>query len=329
MESTELEQISPTEIQKEEKTFYFEVVDGLSQPFKKLPSMYFYDQVGDKLFQKIMSCDEYYLTRSEAEIFSMQSQQIASVIQPGSGHFDVIELGAGDGTKTTYLLNQLQKEGVSFTYMPIDISGSILEELRENLLLQIPGLDMSPMQGEYFDMLQQATKATSHPKLVLFLGSNIGNMPPQEALLFGRQMRQFLKEGDLVLIGFDLVKDPDLVRKAYSDKQGYTRSFNLNLLKRINRELGADFNIDYFEHYCSYDPLTGACKSYLVSQRKQVVAFPDTQFHFEQGECIWMEISQKYSLPQIDQLATQAGFETIERFTDKNSWFADVVWKAV
>jgi L-histidine N-alpha-methyltransferase len=329
MEKNVQEAISPTEAVGENSTFYLDVIEGLTKEFKRLPSKYFYDQQGDGLFQQIMACEEYYLTRCETAILKQQREQICEVIQNGEGSFDIIELGAGDGTKTAYLLDSLVKQGKSFRYIPIDISGNILTELTGNLLAQNPELDIKPLNGEYFQMLDKAVSLSSLHKTVMFLGSNIGNMPSTDAQQFCTRIRQSIRPGDIALIGFDLVKDPYLIRAAYSDQQGITKAFNLNLLRRINSELGADFDLCLFDHYCSYDPLTGACKSYLVSQHEHTVSFPNMQIHFRQGECIWMEISQKYSLSQINQMAINSGFETVSTFTDSKGWFADVVWKAV
>lgn len=329
MEQTVQEALSQTEATGEIDTFYQDVIEGLTTEFKRLPSKYFYDQHGDRLFQQIMVCDQYYLTRCEAEILKYQREQICEAIQNGDGSFEIIELGAGDGTKTVHLLNSLALQGKSFRYLPIDISGNILNELTDNLLAQNPELHIQPLEGEYFQMLDQAVSLSRLHKVVMFLGSNIGNMPPEDALQFCTRIRHSIMPGDMVLIGFDLVKDPYTIRAAYSDEHGITKAFNLNLLKRINTELGADFNLNLFDHYCSYDPLTGACKSYLVSQREHTVCFPSTQIHFSRGECIWMEISQKYSLSQINQMASNSGFEPVSTFTDSKEWFADVVWKAV
>ncbi|MCE7042763.1 L-histidine N(alpha)-methyltransferase [Dyadobacter sp. CY312] len=329
MEQNVQEALSPTQVMGENGAFYLGVIEGLTKEFKTLPSKYFYDKQGDRLFQQIMACEDYYLTRCEAAIIKQQRERICAAIQNGEDSFDIIELGAGDGTKTVYLLDSLARQGKSFRYMPVDISGNILDELTGNLLAENPELDIQPLEGEYFQMLDQAVSLSSLHKVVMFLGSNIGNMPPADALRFCTLIRQSIRPGDMALIGFDLVKDPYLIRAAYSDQQGITKAFNLNLLQRINSELGADFDLDLFDHYCSYDPWTGACKSYLVSQREHTVIFPDADIHFSEGECIWMEISQKYSLSQINQMAVDSGFEAVSTFTDSKGWFADVVWKAV
>jgi uncharacterized SAM-dependent methyltransferase len=161
------------------------------------------------------------------------------------------------------------------------------------------------------------------------LGGNIGNMTVVESNQFCEKLRSYLQPGDQCIIGFDLVKHPALIKRAYDDRDGITREFNLNLLTRINRELGADFRVDQFDHYCSYDPLTGSAKSYLVCLSDMTVNFPGVSISFEKDECIWTEISQKYTKGQIRQMAINNGFIQTAAFLDANSWFMDAVWTAV
>ncbi len=309
--------------------FREEVVIGLSSKPKRLSSKYFYDKKGDQLFQQIMRCSEYYLTRCELDIFQHQTDQLASLITDGqSAPFDLIELGAGDGTKTRYLLSELINREAYFTYMPIDISGNILSELEQNLS-DLNGLNIHPLEGEYLDMLYEAATISANRKVVLFLGSNIGNMDMVEARRFCLNVRNMLQPGDLFLIGFDLKKNPQTILSAYNDKDGITRDFNLNLLQRINNELDADFDLSQFIHYPTYDPHSGACKSYLVSTSQQTVRIGDAVISFAEGEWIFTEISQKYSLPEIRTLAAHSGFAVVENLTDKKRWFVDSVWTAL
>ncbi|MES2278140.1 MAG: L-histidine N(alpha)-methyltransferase [Bacteroidota bacterium] len=309
--------------------FYNDVVNGLQQTPKRLDSKYFYDAEGDKLFQQIMNCDEYYLTNCEMEIFTKQTNQIAGVMMQGGQPFDLIELGAGDATKSSHLLKNLLAQKVDFTYLPIDISGHVIASLNATLPLSLPGLKIKGLQGEYFEMLQKAAAISGNRKVVLFMGSNIGNMPVADAEAFCAELRNNLNPGDMVIIGFDLKKNPETVLAAYNDSQGITKKFNLNLLTRINRELGADFDISQFHHYAMYDPETGSCKSYLVSLKDQQVRLPDTELvHFEKDEYIYMEISQKYSLNQTEQFAIKSGFKPVTSFFDSKEWFVDAVWVA-
>jgi L-histidine N-alpha-methyltransferase len=309
--------------------FLKEVLQDLGAKPKSLRSKYFYNDVGDELFQKIMNCDEYYPTKCEAEILKGKAAVIATTLKNGFDHFDLVELGAGDATKTTYILEELVRQGVEMTYMPVDISSSIIEYLNKDLPKKIPGLRVDGLNGEYFEMVDEANRRSAHHKAILFLGGNIGNMPPDQALLFCKKLGASLQKGDLVLMGFDLKKNPRVIRAAYNDAEGYTKAFNLNLLTRINNELDGNFDVSQFEHYASYDPSTGACKSFLVSLKAQEVLISGNTFYFEQDEYIYMEISQKYSLEEIDEMALNAGFSTVEHFFDSKRWFLDAVWQVL
>jgi dimethylhistidine N-methyltransferase len=280
-----------------------------------------------------MRSEEYYLFNCELEIFSTRTAELASVItQPGSA-FDLIELGPGDCAKSAYILQYLVKEQVDFTYMPVDISANIIENIKVQLPQRIPGLKVTGLKGEYDHMLAKATTLSQNRKVILFLGSNLGNMTPEQSLAFSRKIRSHLQTGDLVLTGLDLKKDPRTVLAAYNDKAGITRQFNLNLLKRINRELKANFDLSKFEHYPTYDPGTGSCKSYLVSLDDQDVSLITgnniEMIHFKKGEPVFMELSQKYAIEEIDQMAQQAGFRTAGHFYDSKGWFVDAFWEAM
>lgn len=309
--------------------FLHDVLKGLSSHQKYLQSKYFYNENGDKLFQKIMSCPEYYLTKCEMEIFSGQTKALASIFTKNMAQFDIVELGAGDATKSTYLLHELLKNEVSFTYYPIDISKYVIRDLQQTLPVQFPTLRMQGLNGEYFPMLAKAKRLSDNIKVVLFLGSNIGNVGLEEAVAFCKTLRSHLSTGDLVLIGFDLKKDPGVIINAYNDKGGYTRDFNLNLLQRINSDLGADFIMENFKHSPTYDAATGACRSYLESLLDQEVHINEQVFYFTQGEKIYMEISQKYTVEQTDELAYKSGFVPYTHFYDSKHWFLDAVWQCV
>ncbi|GLU55283.1 dimethylhistidine N-methyltransferase [Dyadobacter frigoris] len=309
--------------------FYQEVLEGLGSIPKRLQSKYFYDQQGDILFQQIMDCPQYYLSRCESEIFQNQAPKMAHFLQSAYDSFDLIELGAGDATKSQFLLQSLTEHQVDFTYMPIDISGYILSVLQDRLESQIPGLDLVPFEGEYFEMPAQATCFSSRPKVVMLLGANIGNMAPQDARLFCANIRKMLKPGDLAIIGFDLKKQPQVILDAYNDEGGITSRFNLNLLTRINKELHGNFNLNNFVHYQTYDPGNGACKSYLVSLCDHTVTIADHSIKFNRDETIFMEVSQKYQLPEIDELARYVHFEPIYRCQDLKGWFIDDFWQAI
>ena len=316
-------------LQKIESQFRNDVMKGLSSPEKYLQSKYFYDEKGDELFQKIMDCPEYYLTKCELEIFTTQTGKMASTFANHLKEFDVVELGAGDATKSSFLLKELLNNNIDFTYYPVDISKNIVRLLQNKLPAKFPSLKMHGLNGEYFQMLEKASKLSGKPKAVLFLGSNIGNVPLAQAKEFFTTLRSHLSSGDLVLIGFDLKKDPKLILNAYNDKAGYTRDFNLNLLQRINNEISADFILQNFEHQPTYNAETGSCKSFLTSLKNQTVQVADQTFHFKEGEKIFMEISQKYSVSQTDALALHSGFIPIKYFYDSKHWFLDAVWECI
>ena len=307
--------------------FLTDVLKGLSTSPKYLESKYFYDKKGDELFQKIMASDEYYLTNCEMEILKEQKDKIADAVFKDEDKLDVIEFGAGDATKSIYLLKEFCKRGIIANYFPIDISENIIGMLKENIPNEIPGLNIQGLHGEYFDMLAEANRISKRKKLVLFLGANIGNFKFDAMPAFCQKLRSLLSEGDMVLIGFDLKKDPKKILAAYNDSEGITSQFNLNLLRRINRELNANFDLNQFEHYATYNPDSGACKSFLISLKEQNVCIDETTINFKKEETIFMEISQKYSVAQIDEIAVQCGFTPAAHFFDSKEYFVDVVWK--
>lgn len=319
------------DIQKSEDEILFlnDVVIGLSQTHKKLHSKYFYDEKGDKLFQQIMEMPEYYLTLCELDIFKNKTAELVNYITADQRPFDLIELGAGDALKSAHLLKFMIAAEINFTYMPIDISSNILSVLDRNLKQRIPELKVKLLQGDYFKMLEQAINGSDLKKVILFLGGNIGNMDLEESYNFCREIHSKLNKGDLLITGFDLKKNPHTILNAYNDPQGITASFNLNLLERINRELGADFDSSKFQHYQTYDPVSGACKSYLVSLTEQIVTIGRHNFYFTENELIDMEISQKFELIDIEKLASKSGFEIVGRITDSKNWFVDSIWQAI
>jgi len=311
------------------KDFYFDVVQGLAQVPKKLSSKYFYDKKGDSLFQAIMMSPDYYLTRCEMEIFTSQTKEIVDSLTEQNLEFELIELGPGNCAKSIHLLQALTSSGVSFNYIPIDISENVICELRSFLPAMAPDLQFNGLVGDYFETLASHCLLTKTRKIAMCLGGNIGNMTIAESNQFCENLRGHLQPGDQCIIGFDLVKHPATIKRAYDDGDGLTREFNLNLLNRINRELDADFKVDQFDHFCSYDPLTGAATSYLVCLSDMVIHLPGARISFQKNECIWTEISQKYSKDQIRQMAINNGFIHAAEFSDTKSWFMDAIWTAV
>jgi dimethylhistidine N-methyltransferase len=311
----------------ETERFREDILAGLSASPKFLQSKYFYDAEGDKLFQQIMDCPEYYLSRCEMEIFSSQSAAIAQTLLRKNKEFDVVELGAGDAVKSTHLLRYLSEKGIDYTYYPIDISENVIHLLEKELPERIPGVNVSGLNGEYLDMVEKVNLISDRRKVYLFLGSNIGNFTTQHAIDFLLELQKQMTCGDLLLIGFDLKKNPKQILEAYNDEKGVTKAFNLNLLNRINRDLGPVFDLTQFDHYPTYDPITGACRSYIISLVHQHVMIGEELLEFEKNEAIYMELSQKYSVQEIEVITNQTGFRPVDYFFDGRKWFLDMVWE--
>ena len=309
--------------------FAKDVMLGLSQNPKAVSSRYFYDEQGDKIFQQIMNMPEYYLTRSEHEIFSQQRKEICEAFNAFGEAFNLIEFGAGDGYKTKLLLNYLLENGADFTYYPVDISNHILEELSESLHNELPALKVKPLNLEYFSALSKLSEINKRRNIILFLGANIGNFHINEAGTFLQRVNWYSKKGDMFLLGLDLKKDPRIISAAYNDPHGITASFNLNLLDRMNRELGADFDTRQFMHHTFYEAVSGEVRSYLVSLKKQSVHFAvlDWKKEFDAFEIIHTEISKKYSITELETLAKEQDFQILEHFTDDKKYFLDTLWK--
>jgi len=311
--------------------FAVDTMDGLGKPQKTLMSKYFYDEQGDKIFQQIMAMPEYYLTRCEMDVFETQKDEIFRNICPKGIPFNLIELGAGDGSKTVVLLKHFLKQGIDFTYYPVDISKHILDELVEMLKTEIPQLVVHPLNMDYFEALKQMEQFTERKNVTLFLGSNIGNFDTDSLEGFLTNLQRHFKPNDKLLLGVDLKKDPNIILNAYNDSPGITASFNMNLLTRMNRELGADFDLNTFKHYALYEPVTGEARSYIVSLTNQTVRFNELEFevNFEAGESIHTEISRKYSVNNLDELAERCGFTTQENFLDSKQYYVNTMWKVI
>lgn len=307
--------------------FASDVKRGLSAANKHLSSRYFYDDRGSAIFQDIMKMPEYYPTACEFEILSLQSSEIIASLA-FEGPFQIVEFGAGDGVKTRQLLKQLMQERRAFSYVPIDISAKAIDDLVKNMQTNLPGIDIQPRIGDYFEVMQSLAEEDV-PCLFLFLGSNIGNYTNQDALDLLAKFYTHMKSGDKLLTGFDLQKHPGVIRDAYNDAQGITREFNLNLLRRMNRELSANFQIDQFDFYSHYDPTNGEVRSYLVSLKPQSVDIKavDETFQFERNELIWTELSKKYRIQDIEQMALETAFGVVRHFIDCKHYFADSLWQ--
>lgn len=309
--------------------FALDVLEGLSSTPKFLSSKYFYDDEGSRLFQEIMRLPEYYLTKCEDEIFREQTAEIFRVFANGDSTFDLVELGAGDGTKTAILIDHFLKQGADITYSPIDISQVALDALQDKFERELPTLSMRPHTGDYFKILESLRGTNAKRKVLLFLGSNIGNFSREAAVEFFRSLRAVMSENDLLFVGFDLKKDPHVIVAAYDDAAGVTAKFNLNLLTRINRELGADFDVGKFQHYASYRPIDGSARSFLISREDQQVTINalDKTFDFARWEPVFMEISQKYTPAMIEDIALSSGFTIKQNFYDSREYYCDSLWQ--
>ncbi|MDT0689191.1 L-histidine N(alpha)-methyltransferase [Salegentibacter sp. F188] len=301
---------------------------GLNSYPKYLLSKYIYDQKGDKLFQKIMEMPEYYLTKCETEIFKGNTPAIADSFNGPDG-FDLIELGAGDGKKTKILLRHLTEKNYEFTYQPVDISQNVLDELQSSLLEELPDIQIKPQQGTYFKTLERLSDYNTRKKVILVLGSNIGNLLHKDAIDFLKNIKSSMSQEDMLFMGFDQKKDPQKILDAYNDPAGITEAFNKNLLSRINRDLDADFDLDSFLHWETYDPETGTAKSFLVSKTEQQVKIPKLEFtaHFKAWETIHTEISQKYDDEVVHWLAAESGLKVETSFTDKKEFYRNYVFR--
>jgi len=297
--------------------FLAEVLSGLRKAQKELPSKYFYDEQGSRLFERICTLDEYYIPRVEATIMETCIEEMIELMGP---RVLLIEYGSGNCVKTRLLLDHLDE---SVAYVPIDISGEWLLSAAEELAADYPELEVLPVCADYpggFDL--PVPRRPSDRAVVYFPGSTIGNFDPIPAKLFLEHVAGVCRPGGGLLIGVDLKKDPRVLHLAYNDSQGVTAAFNLNLLERINRELNCDFELDWFQHYAFYNPREGRVEMHLVSLREQTVHLGDIPIPFAEGESIWTESSYKYNLDEFQQMAAAAGFRVEHAWTDDQQWFS-------
>jgi len=307
--------------------FAQDVLAGLSGSPKSLPCKYIYDDEGDRLFREITEQPEYYLTRTEYSILRQHAVDIAEHI--GEGEFNLVELGPGDGGKARVLMERFSASGLQYTFVPIDICESSLEYIIEQSERRFAHVPVDGLVADYHDGLEWLANSSSSRNFVMFLGSNIGNFEPDDARRFLRDLRKALHPGDLVLIGFDLKKDIETLNRAYNDELGVTNRFHLNLLRRINIELGGEFELDTFEYSGSYNAATGAIESYLVSNVDQTVHVQalDKVFAFKEWEPINTECSQKYTESDIREMAKTSGFSVVENYGDSRDFFIDSLWR--
>ncbi|MBW2962143.1 L-histidine N(alpha)-methyltransferase [Mesonia aestuariivivens] len=313
---------------KHNSEFASEVQEGLTAFPKYLSSKFIYDKKGDKLFQDIMNLPDYYLTNCEFDILEKHKAALSDYFNAESG-FDLIELGAGDGKKTKILLKYLIDNKIDFKYLPIDISQNILDNLEDSLARELPKVNVETLQGSYFDVLKEVSQYKLRKKVIMVLGSNIGNLNHDSAIEFLKNIQIAMNPGDMLFMGFDQKKNPQTILDAYNDQTGVTEAFNKNLLERINRELEADFNLNKFKHWETYNPETGTAKSFLISTEEQTVAINalNLNISFKSWESIHTEISQKYDDEVVDWLADQAGLKLIEYFTDDQHFYKNYIFE--
>jgi L-histidine Nalpha-methyltransferase len=301
-------------------SFADEVRIGLTARPKTLPTKYLYDDLGSALFEVICLLPEYYLTRAEAAILRAHA---GDVIDAVGDTLEIVELGSGTAAKTRLLLDAALARQGSLRYSPIDISPSALEATVLALHAEYPAIAVEPHATDYFDGLRNLSRNGVARRLVLFLGSNVGNFEPPMARTTLRAVHDRLRPGDSLLLGADMKKDVAILEAAYNDKLGVTAAFDKNLLNRINRELGGHFDLETFVHRAKYNASEGRVEMHLVSRGKQQVAVDaiGATIEFADGESIHTESSYKYDAAQIDELARATGFEVIRTWPDPNNAF--------
>lgn len=299
-----------------EDDFSRAVLEGLSLSHKALPCWLFYDAVGDALFEQITQLPEYYLTRAETEILAAAAPEIAARAPPGSV---LVEFGSGSSRKTEILLDALP--GLA-AYAPIDVSASALAEAERRLNLRHPGLEIVALEGDFTRSIDLPLALGKRPRLGFFPGSTIGNLAPVKACELLRQMRESLAPSAGLVIGVDLLKNAQRLAAAYDDAQGVTAKFNLNLLARINHEMGANFDIDRFAHVALFNAAEGRIEMHLESLAAQIVCVGGHAFRFAKGERIHTENSYKYTVSQFQDLAARAGWRPRQVWTDRENLFS-------
>ncbi len=302
-------------------TFAADVARGLGSQRKRLPSKYFYDEVGSALFDAITRLPEYYLTRAETEILSDWGWQIVRVLNEP---LDFLELGSGSAVKTRLLIGEALRVQSKLRYSPIDISTEAVRASSMALVETYPALSVRAYAGDYFDVLGSHAVRLERKTLAMLMGSNIGNYEPREASVLLALLGKALRPGDALLLGADLKKDRAVLERAYDDPAGVTSAFNLNLLARINRELGADFDLRNFRHVARYDEARGSVDSFLEARERATVRVPSIglQATFEAGERLHSESSYKFSDAEIVALGQAAGFEHEAVWHDRERRFA-------
>ena len=292
----------PYTVRRSRQQMVRDVRKGLTGTPKQLSPKYFYDERGSELFEEITLLPEYYLTRAERSLLEQKIPEIVAVVRPCS----LVELGAGSATKTHIILDAMRESGCAECYVPIDVSKDFLEETAIRLKADYSDVRITPVVSDITEPF--ALPQLSSPTLVAFLGSTIGNFPREQAIGLLSHIARNMAPSDRFLLGADLIKDPEIINRAYNDSQGITAAFNLNVLERLNRELGADFPVRDFEHRAFYSSEHHRIEMHLVARRAHKVMIPEIgEIAFKEGESIRTELSYKYDRPTLEDILTASG----------------------
>lgn len=294
---------------------YTDVISGLSKPQKELPSKYFYDEHGSELFDLICTLDEYYPTGCEIEIMENNITEISSRV---GSNVQLIELGSGSSIKTRMLLENLKNIA---SYVPVDISSDYLKTIAAQLQEEYPEISIRPVAADYTESFELLQASNKEKKVIYFPGSTIGNFNRKAAKTFLNRLGKYLNAEDGLLIGVDLKKDIDVLEAAYNDRKGVTAEFNKNILRRINRELKTNFDLDNFKHHAHYNSEAGRIEMHLYSTTDQQVEINGHIFAFTQGESIHTENSHKYTVDEFEDLASKS-FTRLKTWTDSKNYFS-------
>jgi L-histidine N-alpha-methyltransferase len=303
----------------EERSLAEDVLDGLTRPFKELPPKHFYDARGAELFDRICDLPEYYPTRVERAILEQSAEELARL----TGAVELVELGSGTAAKTRVLLDALYAAGTLERYVPVDVTEQMVRDCAEELTREYPGLRVHGVIGDFERHLDRVPPAAG-PRVVAFLGGTIGNFPPGSRRRFLREIARLLGPEDYLLMGTDLVKDPQVLEAAYDDAQGVTAEFNRNVLRVLNRELQADFDPDDFEHIALFDRENEWIEMRLRARREHTTLVRDLDLlvHFDAGEELRTEISAKFTPARLQRDLSAADLRLVRWLTDPEQLFA-------
>lgn len=303
-------------IDRERDGFRSDVLSGLSATRKRIPPKYFYDSDGSHLFEEITRLDEYYPTRTELRILETHAAEMGRLVPAGAA---LVEFGSGACRKVSFLLDAMAEAGA---FVPVDISADFLEMNAARLRASYRGLAILPVAADFTRPFALPTDVAAMPKAGFFPGSTIGNFEPHEAVAFLRNAADILGEGATMIVGADRLKDPNVLHAAYNDAMGVTARFNLNLLRRINRELRGNFDLRGFSHYAFFNTVESRIEMHLVSARAQRVSVAGESFAFREGESLHTECSYKYSPASFGALAAEAGWDVAAMWSDPEELFS-------